>query len=126
MKALLPGCFFVGGNSQLSLLLFKEGNKVRLPGIGWMSFFQSRLFPHAFSIRSVTVRKKADGFYISVLLQDESVPDVPAANQVKTAVGLDMGIKKLMSLSTGQTIANPRFYQQMQRKLSLWVVLLRC
>ena len=95
-----------------------KGNKVRLPGIGWMSFFQSRPFPNAFSIRSVTVRKKADGFYISVLLQDESVPDVPAANKVKTAVGVDLGIKKLMCLSTGQTIANPRFYQQMERKRS--------
>jgi len=95
-----------------------KGNKVRLPGIGWMSFFQSRPFLNGFSIRSATVGKKADGFYISVLLQDESVPDVPAANKVKTAVGVDLGIKKLMSLSTGQTIANPRFYQQMDRPRS--------
>ena len=71
-----------------------------------------------FSIRSVTVRKKADGFYISVRLQDDSVPDVPVTNQVKAATGVDLGIKKLISLSTGETFANPRFYKQMERKRS--------
>jgi putative transposase len=93
-----------------------KGNKIRLPGIGWMSFFQSRPFPNGFKLRSITVRKKADGFYISVRLQDDSVPDVPVANQVKTAVGVDFGIKKLISLSTGETCANLRFYKRMERK----------
>lgn len=31
-----------------------QGNKVRLPGIGWMRFFQSRLFSDGFAVRSVT------------------------------------------------------------------------
>lgn len=95
-----------------------KGNKVRLPGIGWMPFFQSRLFPDGFSLRSVTVRKKADGFYISVRLQDDSIPDVPLQNQVKTAAGVDLGINKLISLSTGETFANPRFHKRMERKRS--------
>lgn len=95
-----------------------KGNKIRLPGIGWMPFFQSRSFPHSFRIRSVTIRQKADGFYLSVRLQDDAVPDTPSPNQVTTAVGIDLGIKKLMSLSTGETIANPAFYKQMEPKRS--------
>ncbi|HLO87712.1 MAG TPA: transposase [Nostocaceae cyanobacterium] len=95
-----------------------KGNKVRLPGIGWLKFFQSRPFPPDFKIRSVTVRKKADGFYISVLLQDETVPNTPAPQHVQTALGADVGINKLISLSTGETIANPRFYKKMERKRS--------
>ena len=35
-----------------------QSNRVRLPGIGWMKFFQSRPFPDGFIIRSVTVRSR--------------------------------------------------------------------
>lgn len=95
-----------------------KGNKVRLPGIGWMRFFQSRPFPSGFKIRSTTVRKKADGFYLSVLLQDDAVPSPLKPQQIQTVLGVDLGIKKLVSLSTGETILNPRFYKRMERKRS--------
>jgi putative transposase len=95
-----------------------DGNKVRLPGIGWMRFFNSRSFPNSFSQKSVTVRRKADGYYISVRLEDSTVPEAPNPNpnQVKKAVGVDLGIKKLMALSTGETIPNLDFYQQQERR----------
>ena len=93
-----------------------NGSSVRLPGIGWMKFFQSRPLPDGFKLRSVTVRQKSDGWYISVSLQDETVPIAPTPNQVKTAVGVDMGIRKLMSLSTGETIPNPQFSAQVERQ----------
>ena len=91
-------------------------NRVRLPGIGWMRFFQSRPFPDGFKIRSVTVRRKADGWYLSVRLQDDRVPTAPSPNEVKTAIGVDLGIAKLVSLSTGENIPNPRFGQKVERK----------
>ena len=76
-----------------------EENKVRLPGIGWGKFFQSRLFPDGFATRTVTVRKKADGWYISVQLSDESVPEVLTPDTAKTAIGVDLGIKVRIVLS---------------------------
>ena len=93
-----------------------ERDKVRLPGIGWMRFFQSRPFPDGFAVRSVTVRSKADGWYISVRLQDSRVPTLPNPNEVKTAIGIDLGIAKLASLSTGVIIPNPRFAQKTERR----------
>ncbi len=96
-----------------------EENKVRLPGIGWCKFFQSRLFPNGFATRTVTVRKKADGWYISVQLSDESVPEVPTPDIAKTAIGVDLGIKKLASVSTGELIANPQYGKKSQRRCQL-------
>lgn len=93
-----------------------SGNRVRLPGVGWIVFFQSRLFPDGFVVRSVTVRRKADGWYISVRLQDDSVPFPPNPNEVKSAIGVDLGIAKLASLNTGETIPNPRFGQKTERR----------
>ncbi len=43
-----------------------EGNKTYLPGLGWMKFFNSRSIPDGFEIRTVTIRKKADGWYMAV------------------------------------------------------------
>lgn len=93
-----------------------QGSKVRLPSIGWMKFFQSRPFPDGFAVRSVTVRRKADGFYISVRLQNDSSHKHALPGDVKTAIGADLGISKLVSLSNGETIANPRFAQRNERR----------
>lgn len=96
-----------------------EGNKVRLPGIGWCRFFQSRSLPDGFAPRTVTLRRKADGWYLSVQLSDETVPESPAPDVVKTAIGVDLGIKKLASVSTGDLIVNPQFGKQSQRRRQL-------
>lgn len=96
-----------------------EGNKVRLPGIGWCRFFESRSFPDGFATRTVTVRRKADGWYLSVQLSDETVPEFPVPDAVKTTIGVDLGIKKLASVSTGDWIANPQFGKQSQRRRQL-------
>lgn len=92
------------------------GNRVRLPGIGWMCYFESRPFPNGFAVRSVTVRRKSDGWFISVRLQDDTVPSPPSSNEVKTAIGVDLGIAKLASISTGETIPNPHFGQKSERR----------
>ncbi len=96
-----------------------EGNKVRLPGIGWCRFFQSRVFPDGFTPRTVTVRCKADGWYMSVQLSDESVPETPTPGTVKSAIGVDLGIAKLASVSTGDLIANPQHGKKSQRRRQL-------
>ena len=93
-----------------------QGNKVRLPGMGWLRFYQSRSIPDGFKPKKVTVRKKANGWYISVCLEDATVPTTPQLNEIKTAVGVDLGINKLASLSDGRTIANPKFYKQQEKK----------
>ena len=88
-----------------------EGSKVYLPSIGWMRFYNSRPIPEGFSIRTVTIRHKQDGWYMSVRIEDKSVPEFPTLSleEVKTAVGLDLGITKLVHCSDGSQIENPKF-----------------
>lgn len=88
-----------------------EGSKVYLPKIGWMRFFNSRPIPDGLALRSVTIRKKSDGWFMSVRLEDKSIPELPVlpTSNIKTAVGLDMGLTKLVHCSDGSDIDNPRF-----------------
>lgn len=89
-----------------------EGSTVYLPGIGWMGYHNSRPFPDSFQVKSVTVRKKASGWYISVRLEDKSVPNPIPAIELKgnlRLIGIDLGIRILASVSDGRAIKNPRF-----------------
>lgn len=94
-----------------------NGNKIYLPSIGWMRFFQSRQIPDGFSLRSVTVRQKADGWYVSISIEDKSIPQSQPKDleQVKSVIGCDLGIKKIMALSNGEQIKNPQFEKQLER-----------
>ncbi len=94
-----------------------EGNKVKFPGLGWMRFFLSRPLPEGFAVRTVTIRRKSDGWYMSVRLENKDVPDTQPIDtkQVKTVIAADLGIRKLVSLSNGQTVANPQYAKKLER-----------
>ena len=81
---------------------------VYFPGIGDMRYLDSRAIPVDAGIRTVTVMKEADGWYMSVLLNlSEELPEVTDVD-VKSVVGIDVGINKLVSLSDGSFIENPK------------------
>jgi putative transposase len=94
-----------------------KGNKIYLPSIGWMRFFQSRQIPEGFSLRSVTVRQKADGWYVAIQIEDKSIPQSQPKDlhQVKSVIGCDLGVKKLVALSNGEQIKNPNFEKQLEK-----------
>lgn len=82
---------------------------VYFPGLGSMRFLDSRLIPDDADIRTITVMKEVDGWYMSVLLNlPEELPSIED-HEIKSAVGIDVGINKLVSLSDGSFVENPRF-----------------
>jgi putative transposase len=88
-----------------------QKNKIYLPKLGWMKFFNSRPIPSGFTIKAATIRQRQDGWYISIRIEDKTVPDYvpkPIA-EVKTVIGCDLGITKLVHLSDGHQINNPKF-----------------
>ncbi len=95
-----------------------HGDRVYIPGVGWMRFFLSRPLPAGFEIRTVTLRRKTDGWYMSVRLEDKTVP-VPkpiAPSQVKSVIAADLGIRQLAALNTGELIPNPQFAKKIARR----------
>jgi putative transposase len=73
---------------------------------GPLDIHWSRPLPDGVEPSSVTVRVDAAGrWFVSVLCDDPTLQPLPA---VDTAVGLDLGLHALVTLSTGEKIANPR------------------
>ncbi len=98
-----------------------NGSKIYLPGIGWMRFYNSRELPTGFEIKTVTIRCKQDGWYISVRLEDKTVPDYPIrdVSEINTATALDMGLVKLAYCSDGSVVDNPKFGTSEKAKRTL-------
>jgi putative transposase len=88
-----------------------QGNKIYLPKLGWMRFFNSRLIPTGFTIKAATLRKRQDGWYISIRIEDKTIPDYvkKPINELNSILGCDLGITKLVHFSDRHQIDNPRF-----------------
>ena len=89
--------------------------KIFLPKIGNMKFKTSKKYlkllkTHEF--RTCTVTLAAGKWYISILIDDNTVPQ-PAVKINKT-VGIDLGIKKYLVMSTGRTISAPNIINKLK------------
>jgi putative transposase len=100
-----------------------QGSKIYLPKIGWMRFFNSRPIPIGFTIKAATIRKRSCGRYVSIRIEDKTVPDYVSKplTEIKSVLGCDMGINKLVHLSDGYQVKNPRFAtnKKVKRRLKI-------
>jgi putative transposase len=98
-----------------------KGNKIYLPKLGWMRFYNSRSIPDGFTIKACAVRKRQNGWYVSIRIENKSVPNYMAKSlkDVVKVIGCDFGITKLVHLSDGDQIENPKFSTSKQAKRTL-------
>lgn len=74
------------------------------------------LYKNKAGIKSVTIVKtKSDKFFASILIEGELLRQINAP--VRASVGIDLGIKSLLTLSDGHNIDNPRWITSNEKKL---------
>src|SRR5262249_58984711 len=94
---------------------------VTLPRLGRLKTHEStrklarRIEAGTARILSATLRQDNGRWFVSFTCEVERAEHAPA--RPDTVVGVDLGIKHLAVLSTGQTIANPRHLPTATRKL---------
>jgi putative transposase len=86
-----------------------EANCAYLPKIGWVRFRKSRDLTGP--ILQTTVIREANRWYISFSCEMEVHPPIPEFSQDR-CIGIDLGLEFFATLSTGDTIANPRWLKQ--------------
>ncbi|MFN8576081.1 MAG: RNA-guided endonuclease TnpB family protein [Candidatus Sericytochromatia bacterium] len=97
--------------------LIKQGveiweNCIKLPKIGLIKFFNSR--PVESKIKNATIRKEADGWYISLVFEGKT----KELNPIDKETGLDLGLKYFGVTSNDEKIDNPRTYRKYQKVLA--------
>jgi putative transposase len=102
---------------QLGKSQFLQGNKIKLPQLGWLTYVKSREIPDGFAVKQARIVRKASGYFVMLtLLSDVNVPDaIPDGHPV----GIDLGLDKFVATSDGYVIDRPRFLNSLHRKLKL-------
>lgn len=98
-----------------------HGNKVTLPKLGEIKFIQHRPVPKGVTIKRALVTLKADGWYVTLTLEDKSVPVLPVVDIKPTeanSIGVDAGLEYFVACSDGTTKQPPKFYRQSEQKLA--------
>ena len=95
-----------------------QGKYINLPKIGFVKLIQHRPLPEGFKIKIATVTRKADGWYITLSLEDKSVPKLtPETPTFDNTIGIDVGLKSFLVDDSGQSIPIPQPSRKAKKKL---------
>ena len=109
---------FAVSNDQFAV----DGSRIRIPNLGWVRMRETLRFTG--KIMSATVSRVADRWCVSLTVDTPDTSHLPPAEN-QGAVGVDLGISALATLSTGETIPGPKAHkallgrvQRLSRSLS--------
>jgi len=94
-----------------------SGNVLTLPKFGKVKMIYHRPIPEGFKIKTATITRKADGYYVTLSIQDDSVPDIIPVDSVSNPIGIDMGLKSFLVKSDGSEVPIPQYYKKAQKRL---------
>ena len=78
---------------------------IQLPRLGSLRLKERDYLPMNCKIGSATISEHAGRWYVSICVHEEKSEPTRATSE---AIGVDLGIKTLATLSTGETFANPK------------------
>ena len=86
--------------------------RIVVPKVGAVKIRLHRPLP-AGKIKTLTIQRKASGWYANITVE---VPDVPKV-EIQSAVGVDVGLESFVTTSDGEKTENPRHLRQAKRLL---------
>ena len=87
-------------------------NHIKLPRIGWVKTFE--ILPDNVTPKSVTITKASDRWFVSFKIDSASINTEKSVD----VIGVDLGIKTLATLSTGEVFDGAKSYRKLESKLS--------
>jgi putative transposase len=91
---------------------------LKLSKIGEIPVIVHRPIPSGFVLKTAAIVKKADGWYVSVSAEDETVPNPKPIDTIKTYVGIDVGLKEFLTTSDGEVVPIQQIYRKAQNHLA--------
>ena len=99
-----------------SYSFYVTNSTINIPKIGRVKLKEKGYIPiKDVKINSMTVSKIADKWFVSVQIEQNINESI---NHVKSALGVDVGIKTLATCSNGQIFENPKYLKKSKKKLA--------
>ena len=95
-----------------------DGQNLITTRLGIISVIVHRPIPEGFELKTASIVKKADGYYVCLTAKDERVPEPLPLDKIKTAIGIDVGLKEFLTTSEGETVPIQRIYRKAQNHLA--------
>ena len=93
-----------------------EGDKIKLPKVGWVKIKLHREVPDDWKLKKVTVEKKHSGRYYVTILYEYEETNNPV--EIRKAVGLDFAEQGLYVTSDGECGMMPKYFRESEEKLA--------
>jgi putative transposase len=98
-------------NDQFSI----DGSRIRIPSLGWVRMRESLRFVG--KVMSATISRVADRWFVSITVDTQDLSHLPKAEN-QGAVGVDLGVSALATLSTGEPpIPGPKAHTALLKRL---------
>ncbi len=96
------------------------GSTVKLPKLGILKFRKSRDIEPGFKLKTVSITKKADGYYINLSVEDKTVPKtkIDTVATESNTTGLDVGLEKLYVDSSNNQSLPQKHLRKSESKLA--------
>ena len=91
-----------------------DASCIRIPNLGWVRMRETLRFTG--KIMSATVSRVADRWFVSIAVDTPDTSHLPKAENQGVA-GVDLGVKALATLSTGETIPGPKAHKALLGRL---------
>jgi len=93
-----------------------EEGKLILSKIGAIKLIQHREIPKEAIIKTCAIKRDVDQWYVIFVVD---LPDVEIEKkEIKSSVGIDLGLNEIATLSNGEKVDNPRWLRESERKLA--------
>ena len=91
-----------------------SGNLIKLPKLGVIKFVKHRPILGRAKIKTVSVTRKVDGYYLTLSLEIviESVPTL-----IERFGAIDLGLMDFLVDSDGESVTTPKYYRTSEKKL---------
>ena len=98
-------------NDQFSV----DGSRIRIPHLGWVRMRETLRFSG--KILSATISRVADRWFVSITVDTQDLSHLPKVEN-QGAVGVDLGVSSLATLSTGEPpIQGPKAHMVLLKRL---------
>ena len=101
--------------------LAQEQGAVTLPGIGEVEAIFHRPIPEGFVVKVGTVKLEADGWYISLVLEDKTVPvkeEEEISPTIDNSMGIDLGLERFLTSHLAEYVEIPQFLRRASNRLA--------
>jgi len=94
-----------------------EEKTLRLSKIGRITIKLHRPIPAEGEIKTCTITRDVDHWYVCFSVELPN-PNPGSQRELQKAIGVDVGLKRLLTLHTGDTITNPRWLRHSEKQLA--------